>query len=90
MKNVMLKVDSSELKEGDILIWKNDRFIHLSKSSFLSSLTGEINELNKIIIDMKEGIKYLTLEVAKINAELAYNRGDITKERYEELCGLNK
>ena len=90
MKNVMLKVDSSELKEGDILIWKNDRFIHLSKSSFLSSLTGEINELNKNITTINEVLKITDLEIKKIKTELAYNRGDITKERYEELCGLNK
>ena len=35
-------------------------------------------------------IEELENEIAKIKTELSYNRGEITREEYEELCGLNK
>ena len=38
---------------------------------------------NREIEEIKE-------ELAKVKAELSYNRGEITREEYEELCGLNK
>lgn len=41
-------------------------------------------------VSLENEINELKCELAKVKGELAYNRGDITKEEYEELCGLNK
>lgn len=90
MNKIMLHVENTEFKDGDILIWKKDKFIRLSKTSFLQSLSNEIEELNININSINEVLKIIDLEIKKIKAELAYNRGDITEEEYKELCGLNK
>ena len=90
MNKIMLQVENTEFKDGDILIWKKDKFIRLSKTSFLQSLSNEIEELNININSINEVLKIIDLEIKKIKTELAYNRGDITEEEYKELCGLNK
>jgi len=90
MSKIMLQVENTEFNDGDILIWKKDKFIRLSKTTFLHSLVNEIENINKNITELQNALKIVDLEVKKIKAELAYNRGDITEEEYNELCGLNK
>lgn len=40
-------------------------------------------------VSLEKEIADLKSEIGKIKAELQFNRGEISREEYEELCGLN-
>lgn len=39
---------------------------------------------------LEQKIAKLEKDLELVKGELAYNRGEISREEYEELCGLNK
>ena len=73
--NVAEIFEIKTLSEEQIKAYKNLALEHRAKEN------AEKVELKNKIIELEN-------EITLIKAELDYNRGDISKERYEELCGL--
>lgn len=39
--------------------------------------------------ELREKVEKLEFALSLVKAEMSYNRGDISREEYEEICGLN-
>ena len=71
--NVVLEVVAdTELKEGDIIAYKNGQWTKVSKASYLGSVDKKITELNETIVELNEKINELEktiVDIAKIIKE---------------------
>ena len=64
----------------------SDEQVATLKEQALANKSKENEERSTILAEIGE----LKRELDKVKAELSYNRGDISREEYEQLCGLNK
>lgn len=80
-------VQKNEL--GEIVAYFELKTINEEKANTIKrqALENRAKEIAKQSA-LENEIKELKCELDKIRAELAFNRGDITAEEYEELCGL--
>lgn len=81
MAELILKVeDNGKLNDGDMLIYKDGKFVAVKKEHILS----DIPKLKEEIKDLKKKIKYLELVIR-------YDHGEIDETEFEKLClGLKK
>lgn len=76
----MIKLSpNNKLKPGDLLIYNGECFEPIAD-----------HELLKEIKILKNDLQATNDRLLLAETELAFNRGDITKEEFEKVCGLNK
>ena len=79
MAKILMEVKQDKFKKGDMLIWNGKQFVSVNQEYILKDIPNLYKEL--------DGLKD---KVAKLEATIKYDHGEITKEEYELCLGLNK
>lgn len=96
MKVIIDFKEKRKLKYGDILMYEDDNFTNLSKDLYLFEVKKEISALKEQLENerlehqnaldlLNTQLEELRASIAALNAEIEYDRGNITEEEYEEV-----
>lgn len=87
MNKIVLDLHAEQIKDNDIIVYRNNKWLVLSRESFLAPYIERQRHKDLVmgekIKELEDNLSTLNKQLILVKLELQLNRGEITQEQYE-------